>query len=276
MTSPINKGFNYISKYFFLQNNFGIKRLNKYLLILRLCSTQELTLLNQVYVKKNDAINSDRQIIKYCQDSQIIYNSYIEKYKFKGSKLFKKKLESQILLKRKENSYKASIPHVVENFNKTNLVKQDKNSEKIDVLQEQDSSEHFPFTKFEISNLEDVSYDESDSYKVQSEIGEGFSDKNISVSEDISTRLKVYNEKKLKGEENFLQIKKHPEDDDELKLRFYEDTLLTELTLDHVEIQSYVNQHGTPDPTVPKSSIPCGGCGAILHCQDEGLPGKRS
>ncbi|CAL4063466.1 unnamed protein product, partial [Meganyctiphanes norvegica] len=27
------------------------------------------------------------------------------------------------------------------------------------------------------------------------------------------------------------------------------------------------------DPSVPASKVPCGGCGAILHCQDTGLPG---
>ena len=30
---------------------------------------------------------------------------------------------------------------------------------------------------------------------------------------------------------------------------------------------------GTPDPSVPPSDIPCGGCGANLHCQDTGIPG---
>lgn len=30
---------------------------------------------------------------------------------------------------------------------------------------------------------------------------------------------------------------------------------------------------GTPDPTVPSTDIPCGGCGAHLHCQDTGIPG---
>ena len=30
---------------------------------------------------------------------------------------------------------------------------------------------------------------------------------------------------------------------------------------------------GTPDPSVPVSDIPCGGCGANLHCQDSAIPG---
>lgn len=25
--------------------------------------------------------------------------------------------------------------------------------------------------------------------------------------------------------------------------------------------------YGTPDPTMPASNVPCGGCGAHLHCK---------
>ncbi|XP_043280140.1 nitric oxide-associated protein 1 [Venturia canescens] len=31
--------------------------------------------------------------------------------------------------------------------------------------------------------------------------------------------------------------------------------------------------YGTPNKSIPVSSIPCGGCGALLHCQDSALPG---
>ena len=30
---------------------------------------------------------------------------------------------------------------------------------------------------------------------------------------------------------------------------------------------------GTPNPAIPPSDVPCGGCGALLHCQDTGIPG---
>ena len=30
---------------------------------------------------------------------------------------------------------------------------------------------------------------------------------------------------------------------------------------------------GVPDPKVPISTTPCSGCGALLHCQDPGIPG---
>lgn len=34
-----------------------------------------------------------------------------------------------------------------------------------------------------------------------------------------------------------------------------------------------ISDAGTPDPTCPPSRVPCGGCGAILHCQDQSVPG---
>ena len=32
-------------------------------------------------------------------------------------------------------------------------------------------------------------------------------------------------------------------------------------------------RHGTADPEIPSSKIPCSGCGAHLHCQDSKMPG---
>lgn len=34
-----------------------------------------------------------------------------------------------------------------------------------------------------------------------------------------------------------------------------------------------INIYGTPDPNSNISSVPCGGCGALLHCKDQALPG---
>lgn len=32
-------------------------------------------------------------------------------------------------------------------------------------------------------------------------------------------------------------------------------------------------RHGTPDPSVPPSKVPCSGCGADLHCSSTSMPG---
>ncbi|CAH1403365.1 unnamed protein product [Nezara viridula] len=42
---------------------------------------------------------------------------------------------------------------------------------------------------------------------------------------------------------------------------------------DGTEIEEWRRKYGTPDPKMPVSQVPCGGCGALLHCQDYSIPG---
>jgi nitric oxide-associated protein 1 len=37
--------------------------------------------------------------------------------------------------------------------------------------------------------------------------------------------------------------------------------------------EEFESTYGTPDLTVPVSDVPCGGCGALLHCKDTSIPG---
>lgn len=38
-------------------------------------------------------------------------------------------------------------------------------------------------------------------------------------------------------------------------------------------IPSWTSEYGTPDPSIDVSNVPCGGCGALLHCQNSSIPG---
>lgn len=42
---------------------------------------------------------------------------------------------------------------------------------------------------------------------------------------------------------------------------------------DTLQDNTWLNNYGTPDPNSSISSVPCGGCGALLHCKDHALPG---
>lgn len=44
----------------------------------------------------------------------------------------------------------------------------------------------------------------------------------------------------------------------------FDDTLIDE---------NWNKYYGTPDPNTKVSSVPCGGCGALLHCKDPAIPG---
>lgn len=39
------------------------------------------------------------------------------------------------------------------------------------------------------------------------------------------------------------------------------------------EVEIWRRNYGTEDRSVPVSRVPCGGCGALLHCQDHSIPG---
>ncbi|XP_039285095.1 nitric oxide-associated protein 1 [Nilaparvata lugens] len=42
---------------------------------------------------------------------------------------------------------------------------------------------------------------------------------------------------------------------------------------DDEEVELDFSKYGTPSLAIPMSKTPCGGCGALLHCQDPGIPG---
>uniref|UniRef100_A0A2A4JG66 CP-type G domain-containing protein n=1 Tax=Heliothis virescens TaxID=7102 RepID=A0A2A4JG66_HELVI len=55
---------------------------------------------------------------------------------------------------------------------------------------------------------------------------------------------------------------------------YFDDTKLSSEEIDDEEHETDWSKHyGTPDPTAAVSSVPCGGCGALLHCSDPAIPG---
>ncbi|KAG5681016.1 hypothetical protein PVAND_010482 [Polypedilum vanderplanki] len=75
----------------------------------------------------------------------------------------------------------------------------------------------------------------------------------------FSRYLKV--EKSNEEEEKDTQTKENPEN-------WMKDYELYDEAEDEIQ-----NEYGTPDPEHPVSEIPCGGCGALLHCKDPSIPG---
>ncbi|KAL1132191.1 hypothetical protein AAG570_010148 [Ranatra chinensis] len=47
----------------------------------------------------------------------------------------------------------------------------------------------------------------------------------------------------------------------------------SDVDLDAQELDGWQLDYGTSDISVPVSKVPCGGCGALLHCQDASIPG---
>ncbi|EFA10248.1 nitric oxide-associated protein 1 [Tribolium castaneum] len=51
----------------------------------------------------------------------------------------------------------------------------------------------------------------------------------------------------------------------------YDDSSLDQET--DLDVSEYKINYGTPDPSIAISNVPCGGCGALLHCKDTAIPG---
>ncbi|XP_057375659.1 nitric oxide-associated protein 1-like [Daphnia carinata] len=54
------------------------------------------------------------------------------------------------------------------------------------------------------------------------------------------------------------------------KLQNYKEKKIAKLYELHLKDEL---SYGSPDPSIPMSKIPCGGCGAMLHCQSPSIPG---
>ncbi|XP_058794555.1 nitric oxide-associated protein 1 [Phymastichus coffea] len=118
-----------------------------------------------------------------------------------------------------------------------------------------------------------------------------FEKKIINTSKNIDeNELHLLDEKFKKLYEKYLEITSYSPQNPtaasikEFKLRLGDDcskipsSWMTDYEVYNDERQqNIVNdeevKYGTPDPNIAVSSIPCGGCGALLHCQDPAIPG---
>lgn len=116
-------------------------------------------------------------------------------------------------------------------------------------------------------------------------------DGSVSFEEEICEDSHVETENEVKipyGRESKLLTKVHAEErfnikedtcnvEEEVKMRYNMQNNDSNWMLDYEkyndEDMANVNFYGTEDPRSPISCIPCGGCGAYLHCRDSSLPG---
>lgn len=216
-------------------------------------------------------------VLKSYKDKRIIYNCTVDKYKPKLPSYKEKEIFEKIKKNKKIESYDNSVPLIVEklkNLKDAPLEDHIKNSNvNLENKTYFSKNEQFPFSKFENMNFRVLEKENALHIKnenVAKDTEASYNNESSSVKEDIEIRLKAYNENKDKVSE-FPQMSLP---DEELNYKYYKDSLLTDLESDkNVKDDKSGSYFGTSNPEIPKSSVPCGGCGSHLHCQDEGLPG---
>ncbi|KAL7632824.1 UNVERIFIED_CONTAM: hypothetical protein RMT77_016821 [Armadillidium vulgare] len=218
------------------------------------------------------------EILNFYKDKRIIYNCVVDKYKPKLPSYKEKEIFEKIKKRKSIESYNYSIPLIVEKLKNKENVSSNYQSNETNTNFENENfyynkNEQFPFSKYENMNLRDIKKERALDIKkgnATKDTEESYKNDSSSVREDIEMRLKTYNE-------NMDKVSEFPQmslPDEELSYKVYKDTLLTDLgSSEKVKNEDGGSYFGTPNPEMPKSSVPCGGCGSYLHCQDEGLPG---
>jgi len=126
-------------------------------------------------------------------------------------------------------------------------------------------------------------YASTDSYSnvdISSEMNENNFDENT-IS--LNSRYKILYEKYLTEKNANLEKEKFNLQEYLGERDTYKEDLPTNVPFNWmVDVEQYddtlqdniwLSNYGTPDPNSSISSIPCGGCGALLHCKDPALPG---
>lgn len=133
---------------------------------------------------------------------------------------------------------------------------------------------HMPYASTDSYNNVDTSSNESNK--------SNFHENTISLSDKYKALYERYLEAKSaaleKGEEVTLQAYLQETDTDVSYRRDLSSVpsnwmVDVEQYDDASQDNTWLNNYGTPNPNSNISSTPCGGCGALLHCKDQALPG---
>lgn len=193
--------------------------------------------LNNVSSPKQNEKSLEYLINKY--EDKIAYNSTIENLKPKYGYRKNKAIEQKQIKEHEKNFQKIQriepIPVVLKHFNKQNTLK---TMNKTENNRNPQNITQFPFEsvdKIEINS------------NAKHETNEGI---NIPKNE-ISERNTLLEKTKVNWMTDYENY------DDSIT----EDDLTWKLN------------YGTPDPKSAVSNVPCGGCGALLHCKDTAIPG---
>ncbi|XP_064113188.1 nitric oxide-associated protein 1-like isoform X2 [Macrobrachium nipponense] len=194
-------------------------------------------------------------IVQLAQDKNILYSSHLASKGIRVDLLsrrnFTEKYQRLSLEQRKKNSVPLIVKKLLPRKDFEKVEREDTDYE------ERESRVTLPYTEVENIRAEKL----NSNLKAVEEYDWGnFKD---TVSDDIANRMQAY-------EKNLLESVKTQERDTS-RMRA-EGTHSRSVMKDGLCIDD-VLEYGTCDQFIPVSKVPCGGCGALLHCQDYALPG---
>lgn len=190
-------------------------------------------------------------MLRGLTDPQILYSSYVKDgmARLDPQTLHRigKRFKLQDKLKRREHA----IPLIIEK----NIIKPEKTYPEVYDQDKREVKVLYPYANTDQITLENGS-ECSDSEDLKPR---------FSVQEEIVLRMEAF-------EEGILEQLDSPVGNlvaDQGTYDINPDNLLDEKS----KLQLMIEQQGSADPNYPVSSVPCGGCGAHLHCQQPSLMG---
>lgn len=223
--------------------------------------------------KVNPKVLSLRNKLLYCD-----YLDYKEVGFAKLKKIQKQKIEQENAMRfeiNEKKTYSIMLDEWLKDKEETNILEEKKDEEKIDKCENETVKKQKPIY---------MPYAAVDSYEIT----------DTKMLDDINTEkanINLPNEKYKELYEKYLQIKQNNTLNDDKNIPIFEDieknnnipkgelwkipsTWMTDYEqFDDTLLNIHYNCYGTSDPDSEVSSIPCGGCGALLHCKDPEIPG---
>ncbi|KYM82089.1 Uncharacterized protein C4orf14 like protein [Atta colombica] len=219
---------------------------------------------------KEDGIQSSLDPRVVALREKLIYCDYLDYHKVKISymKRFVWKKKAENFAKEVRNNELTNVPVYSVLLDEKN----EENDEQKYINAEEDTTKpiHMPYASTDSYNNVDIS----------SEMNENNFDENT-IS--LNSRYKILYEKYLTEKNANLEKEKFNLQEYLGERDMYKKDLPSNVPFnwmvdveqydDTLQDNTWLSNYGTPDPNSSISSIPCGGCGALLHCKDPALPG---
>ena len=203
-----------------------------------------------------EILNVEEQI-----NDELVYNSLMEennipllKYRRKSLKIIKQDLDRE-----DEESDSNPVIYSLDNSHADDLNSTSHNSD-------HDENVQYPYSQFldfKLKDYKNIGNSHIEDY--------GEEDPSI-VREDICDRLSGFNKGELEpvNIEETLNLQNAGNREVQIARRL----LTNEHEESTEEVENKAAKFGSADLSVPASNVPCGGCGALLHCRDPAIPGK--
>lgn len=199
-------------------------------------------------------------------DSRILYSSHVKDSKAMVNPAILRIIGKKIKLEEQSKRRDQAIPLIIEQ----NIVKCEE-KDHIESHSDEEPKElkvFYPYSHTEQIDIPKSYTIDSDPMELESTDSDSdFPKPRVTVEEEIAVRMKAYD----KGVLEELDTPKGNLVEDQDTHDFNTDIILEDGAAD---LQLMREQQGSADPNYPVSDVPCGGCGAFLHCQQPSLMGK--